>query len=544
MSQRGAHINPMKYLDRIRSRGPNEIGQCQFDLGPRTLSLAMARLSIIDFNAIGVPYRYPDLDVCLVMNGEIFNWIELASRYNLKLKTACDAEVVAHLWRMFGPSMLEKLNGMFAIALHDTRTQTTFLARDRAGIKPLYYCESGDRTVFASEIKALPTKLIQKPCSDYEVFEFDCLEETMFEGVRRFLPGYYGIIGTDGRLKTYKWWSLPMDTLDIDEEEATPHLLNLLQDSISLRWPKSEPAAIMLSGGLDSSIIQNIVDSSNLYCVSFPEIDNHSIALKASNGKHVHKITFDREELESSLERVAYALDTPATWTAVCEYFLFQKIADDGIRIALSGEGADEIFHGYTRYRLLHWLERSKTDILLKDYAPTREFLHGTDTSILTRLLNRGSTPKSIERAFDIVERHCDPSLSLVRNMARIEFHTTMQVLLRMPDRMAGLHSMENRTPFLDYRIMEFGTRLPDHLKMNDLASKDILRKVSSDLGLHPDIICETTKRGLAIPFASWYGPTGGNRGKWDRSVFKKMMFDAWAKVFKENTSCRFPSSQ
>jgi asparagine synthase (glutamine-hydrolysing) len=522
----------------------------------------MCRLKITDQNDLLVPFYYPDLQIAIAFNGEIYNWRELRPCFDREWTSNCDAEVLAAAWRWKREECLPLFNGMWAFVLVDMAAGEVFAARDRAGLKPLFMAQQGETLYLASEIKALPIALEEQPCADMDCLEFDILRETPVRGVERIEPAHRLLLTGPADLeqpKPARWWSLPREAVFIGRLEAEEELERLILDSVYLRGNSEVRGAIQLSGGLDSAIIQaacvRLGLEMPLYCVSFPELDNLSAARLAAMGQNVHEVTFTREEFFDTVPSVAHHLDTPATWSAICLWHLAHRISQDGAKIVLSGEGADELLGGYSRYRILHWIDRMRHDPRLADYDPTIHHLLGSNTDLLTRLLNRGPTTapdllarlldcrpptQAMLRAADLVQTF-DPGASrtLPRRMATIEFHTTMQVLLRMGDRMAAAWSLENRCPFLDYRIMEFCASLPDSLLVDDSESKSILRNVGRRLKVHPSITEEKTKKGLAVPWAAWNPSTTlGSRGAWDRSAFSAIMNDAWRQSLQRHVSC------
>ena len=229
---------------------------------------------------------------------------------------------------------------------------------------------------------------------------------------------------------------------------------------------------------------------------------------------------------------MAYCLDTPATWTAVAQWFLMRRAAANGVRVVLSGEGADEVFLGYARYRLLWHVEQATADPVLAAYGPLREYMLGRDNAaILARLMLRSPDTRLLGVTRALVERF-GTGRGLVADAARVDFYTTMQALLRMADRMAAAHSIENRSPFLDYRIMEWGARLPGRLKIDRVQTKAVLRHAALLLGVPTSIVHETTKRGMAVPWPQWSARTEGIRGAWDRAAFHRLMLSAWRQAF------------
>jgi asparagine synthase (glutamine-hydrolysing) len=503
----------------------------------------MARLAIVDQREIQVPFDFSrSVGIYLAFNGEIYNWRELRAELSdgTPWETECDAEVIARAFRKWGPACLHRFNGMFGIALVDVERGVFFLARDRAGEKPIYYQKMSGGFSFASEAKALPGPKRPGYCPEVEVFEFDCLGSTPFLDVKCLGPGEFILArhATDLAAATpMNWWALPSD---VDESLTFPAAVDeaeyLLRDAIALRAVSEVPVGVQLSGGLDSAIVQAVVRSERLYTVTFPEdgVDNLPLARAASLGlAEPQPITFGYRDLLEWLPKIAYHLDTPATWTAVCQWAMNGKMAKDGIVVVFSGEGADELFGGYTRYRILRHVEGMRVDPRLDAYRALLFHVLGDDVALLSRMIDRSKDGSHREEAEAIV-RVLSRGLGLVNDAGRVDFYTTMQVLLRMADRMSAAFGMENRAPFLDFRIMEFASRLPSRFKVTEQGSKVVLMEVARRLGVPAAVVDQTTKSGLFVPWAKWRPATtpGGSRGEWDRSSFRDLMFAEWAKAF------------
>jgi len=524
----------------LKHRGPDAQGTLHVELPQASITLGMSRLKIVDQNDIPVPFDFRDNHgIVLAFNGEIYNWLELRNGIHCRWTTSCDAEVLAALWRLHGPACLDKLNGMFAFVLVDTLRNEVFVVRDRAGEKPVYWTERSGITYVASEPKALPVELASCHCADMDVLEFDCAESTPLRDVFALPPGSllhlikaHNAPVPSGEPNITRWWKLPEPTRQevpdeyagliakqalVDEAEA------LIVDAIKLRYISERPVAVQFSGGLDSAIVQAVCHSERLYCIDFTAegVNNITAAQLAAKSVSVQAVTFSREDLLDALPKAAYHLDTPATWTAVCQWYLNEYIATDGNVVVLSGEGADELFGGYSRYRILHWIDRMIADPHLEHYGPLIErTFGGALETMLTDMLNRGG---------HAARHHANHLLCIysggrtkVDLMSHTDFYTTLQVLLRMADRMAAAFSLENRSPFFDYRVMEFAARLPSSLKVTDNESKAILRCVARHVGVPESIIRERTKKGLFVP------PSWGIGKKWDREWFNDAMLDAW----------------
>ena len=523
----------------LHHRGPDASGTVLADVEWGHVACGMARLKIVDQSDLTVPLVFDHLGVTVAYNGEVYNWQELRAELSdgTPWATQCDVEVIARAWRKWGPEMLWRFNGMWGLVLIDTRKNEVFIARDRAGEKPVYLSHVDGVLHVASEIKALGVPLVEQSCVETDTLEYDCLSGTPFKDVYALPPAHYLHL-TDGvcadpQWRWQPWWELPRDADKADDRwDLVDELAALLRDSITLRSNAEVPVAVMLSGGLDSSIIQAVARSQNLYCVDFPgQIDNLSFAQQAAQGRTVRPVTFGYQDLIEALPQIAWHLDTPATWTAVCQWFMAQHMGRDGIKVVLSGEGADELFCGYARHRVLWHLDQARQDPLLASYGPTLDYLVGGHTQVLGKLLDRSGGAR-LPHAQTLVERYGISDGGLAESMASVEFHTTMQVLLRMADRMTAAASIENRSPFLDYRVMEWAARLPAEHKIDAQWTKAILRDVAETLGVPATITRNPQKRGLAVPWQAWAGSEGGDRGAWDRKRFASMMRTAWRDAF------------
>lgn len=537
-----------KSVDRLAHRGPDGSGLAHVDLGWCEAIVGMTRLAIVDRSRLTVPFTYPHLGVTLAFNGEVYNWPELRVELDngTPWQTKCDAEVVARAWRKWGTACLDHLNGMFAFCLVDEQTHTAMLARDRAGEKPLYYTvdRAAERLHFASEAKALPVPLVEQACADAEVFEFDCLADTPFKDVYRLGPGERIVLrrlSDIGAPHAEAWWRLPDEVDDgMTFEDAVDGTAERLLDAIKLRAAYEVPAAVQLSGGLDSAIFQAVVRCPRVYTLTFPfdDWENLTAAGLVAAGAEVVPVTFQIEEALAFLPAIAFHLDTPATWSALGHWFLGRRMRADGVKVALAGEGADELFAGYSRFRALWHAQRAYEDTKLTDYRMmTDRVLGGSPREVIARLIDRSPDGCRHEHALAIVDRFA-PELArpgrpdLVAAACRVEFYTTMQCLLRMADRMQAAHALENRSPFFDHRLMEFAACVPTRHKITAEWSKAPLRVLALRLGIDARIVNEQTKRGMVVPWNRWRAAGGGERGVWDRADFSRALWAAWRSVY------------
>lgn len=530
--------------DLLHHRGPDDHGVREARLPWGSAFIGATRLSIVDATGpVPVPGFFEHVGVLIAFNGEVYNWRELRRELTngIPWETQCDTEVVAHAWRVWGPDMLRRLNGMFALCIVDLRDGRVFLARDRAGEKPLYYTVHDETFYFASEVKALPVPFVEdiQPPGEMDVLEFDCLARTPFDGIYRLEPGQSLLLQSPEDIEDPNpetWWRFPQDIdEDMTWERALEEVEALLVDAIRIRADTEVPATALVSGGLDSAIIQRVGKFPTVFCCSFPQdgMDWLPMARLAAGESEVVPVTFDLAAAERDLGQVAYHLDTPATWTALSQWFLAKEMRSRGYKVVLSGEGSDELFAGYSRYRILWWLLQARRDPQLTKYQRLVNLVTaGSDGDILAKMLDRSPDNRSYDHALHLVKNFSTTG-DLVADMLRVEWHTTMQCLLRMADRMMAAHSIENRSPFLDHRLVELAARMPTRHKVTPAWSKAVLREVALRLGVPPSIVNDPTKVGFVVPWNQWRGTGSGPRGAWDRTDFAQAMLAAWRRVYR-----------
>lgn len=515
-------------LRAIRHRGPDEFGLKRFQFSWGEVALGTARLSVVDHHKLPMPFYSQAARVTVAYNGEIYNWRSLRAELSdgTPWETECDTEVLCRGWRRWGKDVLHKLNGMFAFILVDELTEEVFVARDRAGEKPLYYTGGTSGTFFiASEIKALPIDFEEHVFDeDLKTLEYDYADPPFYD-VRSLRPG--ACFSIPNAALPQRWWTLPSPEDTFAFPDAVDATEAAIVESVRLRASCDVPFAVQLSGGLDSAIIQAVCKAEKLYTVSFDDFGHKDLA-SAKHAGDPTLVTFTHEELLDALPAIVYHLDTPATWTAACQWFMFQKMRQDGVIVTLSGEGADELFLGYTRYRYLWWLEQMRKDPVLEEYGPMREHIFGSDQEILAKMLNRN--PNNVVHAQNIVRKYA--TAGLLPSAQSIDWNVTMQVLLRMADRMSSAFGMENRAPFLDVNVIEVAQKIPSRLKIDKTGgTKAVLRAVAQRLGVDTRIVNNHSKRGLVLPWNVWNTPTG-TRGAWDRGTFAALMIQMWRDLF------------
>lgn len=486
-------------IDIQKHRAPDEHGV----FSDARIEMGMGRLKIIDLASEGLA-PYQEDEFVLAYNGEIYNYIELRKelkRAGWNFRTTSDTEVLMKAWRAWGMKMFDRLNGMFAFALYDRKRGKLVLARDIAGEKPLYVYRRGRVFGFASEAKALASALSLKPRDDARFRAFQhVLTETLWEDVETFPAAHAAVLDLrTGAYKVRPYWEFK--PRDIDPKTAVEELESLLEDSVKLRTRADVPYGLYYSKGIDSSLIADL----------FPFRE---------------KFFFDdqqdwKDDFFANIDRIAWHLDFPVGSLSSYPLWKLAERASKRVRVVLSGEGADEIFGGYIRYMPIarEWEMRRRYpsySYLFGKYYPA--YLDGF-ARITARNEDIEIVRETLRPYFEMFE---DP----VNAMGFADFKIVMPSLLQMGDRMAGAWSLENRCPFLDRRVIEFGFSLPSELKIAGLDQKTILRKVLARRGVFAPLRDE--KKGLTIKFNTWFG-----NGDWDRSRYFDLLTERWNAAYR-----------
>jgi len=550
-----------RMMDQLRHRGPDDSGMFL----DKNLGLGHLRLSIIDLSdAAHQPMFDESSRYCIIYNGEIYNYVELRQQLAAKgfqLFSNSDTEVILKLFMDEGPDAVKKLNGMFSFVIWDKEDRTLFAARDRLGIKPFYFHHDKDQFVFASEIKAIFASRIVQPqmniegMSDYLTFQF-CLEEkTLFQGIEKLPPGCWLKVDGNGKMEIRKYWQLDfsVDT-EHDQEYFEYKLLWLLEDAVRIQLRADVPVGAHLSGGLDSSTVTCMSASQldapiHTFSGGFredPRYDETEYArmTAAHAGSIHHEIYPDEKQFVDLLPGLMRSMDEPAAGPGIFPQLIVSQNAKEYVRVVLGGQGADEVFGGYTRY-LVAYLEECirggiqgtqedekyvvRFDTILPNltqlqgYEPMlRNFwsdgLFGNQASRYFRLVNRGrelfemATPAFSDRlrGYDPFEAFSDVFNSgglgsYINKMTRFDILTLLPALLHVEDRTSMQVSLESRVPLLDHRIVELAASMPPKIKFEGGRSKFIFRKVVSHL-LPKGVVEREDKMGFPVPLSEWYG--------------------------------------
>jgi asparagine synthase (glutamine-hydrolysing) len=541
-------------LNVIVHRGPDDEGT----YFKNNTALGMRRLSIIDLENGHQPIHNEEKDIYVVFNGEIYNFQSLRTDLIIKghkFYTSSDTEVIVHLYEEYGDDFALRLNGMFAICIWDEKNRKLLLARDRLGIKPLYYAFKNNTIIFASEIKSLlkcsilDSELNYNKIGTLLSYRYIPGNETMFKDIFEVLPGNI-LIYHNKNIKIKKYWDIEFkDNPDIEEEFYYENkLLNLIDSSINKRIISDVPIGIFLSGGLDSTIILSEVSkfydkSIKTFSVGFEKpktktnINDYSeLALSKKTAKYYgtehHEYIIKPDEVVDNLKNIIWYMDEPLSDpTAIPLYFL-SRLAKKYVKVVLSGEGADEIFAGYTVYREPNAIKKyNQLPNLLKDLIELlnnnlqinfgKNFLIRAKLPVLKRYKGVGMTFKDDEisnllsgdlQALWIKDKKSDEYLNSFYHMPQWKDEINQMLyfdqkvwlpkdVLIKSDKMTMANSIELRVPFLDYKIVEFASSLPSSLKYKGNNEKYILKKTFKDV--LPSFILNRQKNGFPIPLSS-----------------------------------------
>lgn len=543
----------------LQHRGPDGSGI----FTGSTVGLAHTRLSIVDVAGGAQPLTNEDGRVIITYNGEVYNHVELRAALEGKghvFKTRTDTEVLVHAYEQWGEAMLSRLNGQFAFAIYDRRHESLFLARDRFGVRPLFYSERAGDLFFASEIKALfatgEVPAIPEPRALDELFTFWACRppRTPFQGIHALEPGHYAI-WRGGRLRISQYYKLMYQDAQMEPDGALDTLDDLMRSSVALRMRADVPVGGYLSGGLDSSITSALaagVSPHDLrtFSVTFadPQFDESEFqSLVARQIRSQHAVQhIGPGDIGAIFPDVIRHTEAPLVRTAPAPLFLLSKLTkQQGIKVVLTGEGADELFLGYDVFKetlVRLFCMRQPTSTMrprlfdrLYPYLATggktgdfwrRSFLQaGAPSDPLFSHMPRWLLASRIKDFYSDDMRvalvGADPmaelrqslpaefaSWSPVHRAAYLEMTTLLSpyLLSSQGDRMAMAHGVEGRFPFLDHRLFEFAASLPHGTKLNGLREKDILRRWATSIV--PPAVRDRTKQPYRAPdAASFFGP-------------------------------------
>jgi asparagine synthase (glutamine-hydrolysing) len=527
----------------------------------RNIGLGHLRLSIIDLETGGEPMPNEDKTVWIIFNGEIYNFQELRERLLAKghiFRSKSDTEVIIHLYEDLGPECVQELRGMFAFAIWDSKRQRLFLARDRVGIKPLYYSGDAQGFRFASELKGVVSDPVVSREIDLHAvrtflsFNYVPGEATLFRAIRKLLPGHYIII-EDGKLTQRQYWDLRFESREdsITFEDAVDELYSLLASTVARHMIADVPVGVLLSGGVDSSAVLSFAvngtkEKLRSFTVGFENQDNGLVDERPYARMSAQR--FGTEHYETSISAADFWDFLPSyVWhmeEPVCEppaiaLYYVSKLARNYVKVLLSGEGGDEAFAGYPNYPNMLLLERFRRAIgplahpagaaislvgsfvrdgrvarygnalgrsLSSQYfsrtsGPTAFFNRDTER-FFTPEFFRTSVSSSAERLVrDLAAKVSDEPL--LNQMLYIDTKTWLpDDLLVKADKMTMANSLELRVPLLDHKVLEFAASLPPECKVRGRQTKRVLKATFAKA--LPEEILNRKKAGFPVPYQKW----------------------------------------
>jgi asparagine synthase (glutamine-hydrolysing) len=574
--------------DAMRHRGPDDAGEWWSPDG--CVGLGHRRLAIVDLTPSGhQPMTTPDGRLRIVFNGEIYNFADLRAELSAKghtFRSQSDTEVILAAYRQWGTDCLTRLNGMFAFAIFDSASRELFIARDRAGEKPLFYALYNGALRFGSELKALmadpsfPRRIDPESLDCFLAMGFVPGQDCILQGVRKLPPGHallFKLAAAD--LYVWRYWSLPAPLGenpapgDAAERALLDELEALLQDSVRRQLVADVPVGILLSGGVDSSLVTAMavraVPKVKTFTVRFPghaecdETEHARLIARHFGTQHV--------ELDAAaatvelLPLLARQFDEPIVDSSMVPTYLVSRLVREHCTVALGGDGGDELFAGYHHYNRLLWMQKNlswmpqrarqlaqaSADAFLPVGFRGRNWVQGLGTDLrnglplLASYFDRGTRRRLMQgqaawrlAAEQKRERRIPAATMLLERATRMDFENYLaEDILVKVDRASMLNSLEVRAPFLDYRLIEFAFgKVPANLKATALTRKVLLKKLAARL--LPPQFDQQRKQGFSIPLASWL-----ISGAW-RDYFDDLLLGSADRSFDRKTVAQLLAGQ
>ena len=539
-----------RMCDVIAHRGPDDEG---FYVSGG-VGLGMRRLSIIDLSTGHQPISNEDGTVWIVFNGEIYNFIELRDELRARghvFRTNTDTEAIVHLYEAFGSDCVRRLRGMFAFAIYDVRNKSLLLARDRLGKKPLHYAFHGERLLFGSEIKSLLeaaselAEIDRDGLLNYFYFGYIPDPQSAFRKIRKLPPGHI-LEFRDGSIKTEKYWDLPAygSSEKISEEECLEELERRLTEAVRVRLISDVPLGALLSGGVDSSIVVGLMAKATsqpvkTFTIGFDRAEfdeTHYARQVARTFATDHHELILKPDVVGTLEKLTPMLEEPFADSSMLPTYYVSCLAREHVTVALSGDGGDELFAGYTRYtrllqrnklgRLPKWMGRLYRDQIFHR-APSfkgRRFLFNMSLPFRDRYIDDVSHfpvlgrerelfssdflewAESAPSPLDLFRNYFDdaPAKDPVSRLLYLDTKTYLPFdILTKVDRMSMATSLEVRVPMLDHVFVEWVAGLPVSMKLRDFNGKYILKKLAERIGVPREVLYRK-KSGFAMPLVHW----------------------------------------
>jgi asparagine synthase (glutamine-hydrolysing) len=545
--------------DTLTHRGPDDAG-LYLDGG---VGMGHRRLSIVDLGGGRQPMANEDETIWIVFNGEIYNHRDLRpglEERGHRYRTVCDTETIVHLYEELGERAAERLSGMFAFAVWDSARRELLLARDRLGIKPLYYALDGDGALyFASEIKALVEARAVAPeinypaLPDYLANHAPSGEQTLFRGVKRLLPGHT-LTWRDGQVEVRKYWDLSFARNGhsvVSDRDAIEQWTELFRDAVRSHLMADVPLGVFLSGGIDSSAIAAMMSEMTTepiktFSVGFAEREANELeyartVARAFNTDH-QEVVVSPDAFFAVMPKLIWHEDEPLGHLASVPLYFVSELAARNVKVVLTGEGSDELMAGYYRYwktvynlslgaRYHGWTPealrraaragiaclpdgsslRRKLSRTFLSRTPDVESLYLDNFAVFSREQQlRLLTAEAKDRAgsldpYAVTRRRLAQSdaTTTLNRLLYVDAKTYLHELLMKQDQMSMAASLESRVPFLDHRLVEFTARLPERMKLRRMTTKYVLRRGMK--GVLPEPILKRPKMGFPVPVGAWF---------------------------------------
>jgi asparagine synthase (glutamine-hydrolysing) len=547
----------IRMRDAITHRGPDGEG-IFLDGG---IGLGHRRLSIVDLGGGRQPMSNEDGSIWITYNGEVYNHTGLRPALEARghvYKTASDTETIIHAYEEYGARAVDHLRGMFSFALWDGARRRLLLARDRLGIKPLYYVLKDDGTLyFASEIKALievgavGAEVNYDALADYSANRYTSGEETLFRGVKRLLPAHT-LVWSEGGIEVESYWdvSFAKSGEPLGEREYVEQFTELFRESVRLRLMADVPLGMFLSGGIDSSAIvsamsEMVAGPIKTFSVAFAEREANELeyarAVSRAFGTDHYEVLVSPEQFFDSLPALVYQEDEPIAHPSSVPLYFVSKLAARHVKVVMTGEGSDELLAGYDKYRKTLYnlalgrayhkaapeilkrmirgavermdgsrVARRKLSRTFLCLSPGVEDIYFDNFSVFSRSMQEKLfTAETRERmrvrdpyAASINHIGESGAEALLDQLLAADMKTYLQELLMKQDQMSMAASIESRVPFLDHKLVEFAARMPVGMKLRGLTTKYVLRRAMRDR--LPKEILTRKKMGFPVPVGSW----------------------------------------
>jgi asparagine synthase (glutamine-hydrolysing) len=559
---RGAQVDPgvlRRMCTVMAHRGPDDEGM-RID---GAVGLGMRRLSVIDLVSGQQPISNEDGTVWVVFNGEIYNHAalrqHLASRGH-HYATHSDTETIVHLYEEYGGQCVQHLRGMFAFAIWDTRHRTLFVARDRLGIKPLYYFLSPESLIFGSEIKVLlehpdvGREFNRTALPPYLAFGYVPSEDTFYSGIKKLMPGHTLLVSEKGEARVSRYWDLPIGSEPDGRTEShyVESYRDQLEQAVSSHLMSDVPLGVFLSGGVDSSTVAALMTKIRkspveTFSVGYLEAEYSELPYARVVAQHINsvhrEVMLSSEDFFGSLPKLIWHEDEPIAWPSSVPLYFVAELARNHVKVVLTGEGSDETLAGYSRYAFT--LKNAAVDDVYRTIVPgfLRRYVRQSiaNSSLLGATARRklGHTFLALDRdswtsfyfdnffsAFAANDQRSLLSEAAVEELASVspytavldywqqsrgdmlqrllytDIKTYLVELLMKQDNMSMAASIESRVPFLDHVLVEFAANIPRVHQLNGLSGKRILKKAIEDL--LPESIIYRPKLGFPTPWSGW----------------------------------------